>query len=42
MRHHAGRDQWTYPDKMLAQTMVWLVAVDRLTAKEHRAKESGA
>jgi len=39
MRHHAGRDGWSYPDKMLDHTLVWSVTVDRWTAKEHRAKD---
>jgi len=38
MRHHAGRDGWTYPDKMLDHTLVWCVTVDRCTAKQHREK----
>jgi nitroimidazol reductase NimA-like FMN-containing flavoprotein (pyridoxamine 5'-phosphate oxidase superfamily) len=38
MRHHAGRDGWTYPDPMLAQTLVWCVEVDRCSAKQHLAK----
>jgi nitroimidazol reductase NimA-like FMN-containing flavoprotein (pyridoxamine 5'-phosphate oxidase superfamily) len=42
MRHHAGRGGWSYPDAMLAQTLVWCVEVDRLTAKQHLAKDAGA
>ncbi len=38
MRHHAGRDGWTYPDKMLDHTLVWCVTVDRWSAKQHREK----
>jgi uncharacterized protein len=39
MRHHAGRDGWAYPDRMLDQTLVWCVEVARLTAKAHRVEE---
>ena len=42
MRHHAGRGGWTYPDRMLAGTLVWCVEVARLTAKAHRHKEHHA
>jgi len=38
MRQHAGRDGWTYPDAVLDHTLVWCVAVDRISAKEHIAK----
>jgi hypothetical protein len=41
MRHHTGRDGWTYPDRILAQTLVWCVEVARLTAKAHPVKEYG-
>jgi len=42
MRQHAGRDGWTYPDKMIEATLVWRVDVDRLTAKQHLAKAGDA
>ncbi len=42
MRQHGGGDGWTYPDKMLDHTLVWYVEVDRISAKEHRAKAEDA
>jgi nitroimidazol reductase NimA-like FMN-containing flavoprotein (pyridoxamine 5'-phosphate oxidase superfamily) len=38
MRHHGGSGGWTYPDRVLEQTLVWCVEVDRITAKQHHAK----
>jgi uncharacterized protein len=42
MRHHAGRDGWTYSGGMLDRTLVWCVDVDRVTAKAHQVKGDGA
>ncbi|MEZ4388254.1 MAG: pyridoxamine 5'-phosphate oxidase family protein [Candidatus Krumholzibacteriia bacterium] len=42
MHQHAGRDGWTYPDPMLARTLVWCVEVARLSAKQHVAKADPA
>ena len=42
MRQHAGRDGWSYPEQMLDKTLVWCVEVDRMTAKAHRIKDTGA
>jgi nitroimidazol reductase NimA-like FMN-containing flavoprotein (pyridoxamine 5'-phosphate oxidase superfamily) len=40
MRAHSGRDGWSYPDRMLAETLVWCVEIERWSAKAHVVKPS--